>query len=451
MGYPGYQVSVLNVPFTYPPSQVNGHLVTGMLTPGPDSAFTYPLHLKQQLVDRFGQYTPEPTGHENDKALLVERVRASTNQQRDIALFLLQERPWDFCAMVFTGSDRLQHFLWADMDSSHPFHDTDSAGRFGKALFDHYQTLDHTLADILQILPLETMVIIMSDHGFNGCARKFYVNSWLQQQGLLSLADSYRWRASLHTLLSQLGQVQWLRRIKQTMLPSRGNPTRWRTKTLAGMIDWTQTRAFFGQDGGLRVNVEGREPKGIVAPGSQYEAVRHELRDTLMKVQDPHSGNPALSQIYFREELYHGPFVERAPDLILEPQRSNSNAACNLILSSALLPGRQLIFDSSAPYSGNHDLDGLLCVWGPGVKAGSEIDGAHIMDVAPTVLAVMGLPVPVEMDGRVLSDIFLADLAPQITPLESVPLKRSGQPGDSFDHDERLAVESRLRDLGYLD
>ena len=450
LGERGLKVGILNVPFTYPPSPVNGFMVTGMLTPGPDVAFTYPGELQQRLLDRFDNYTFDVGDATKDKATLVGHVHAYTHQQREMALFLLQKEPWDFFTMVFTGPDRLQHFLWADMDPQHLLHDPESAHHFGHALLEHYRVLDDAIAKILDCLPSNTLVLLMSDHGFNGCARRFYVNRWLRDRGLLMLREPSNWRSDLASLLSHLGSVRWLRRLKRAVFPNQWSSITLYSTVFTQAIDWLHTKAYFGLDGGLRMNLQGREPQGIVRAGDEYEVLRQELRQALLTVEDPETKRPPLSKVFLREELYHGRFAGRAPDLILEPQRDNPDPAHNFVLDGSLKADEARIFGSSAPYSGNHTLDGILVAWGADVARG-QIQNARIVDLAPTVLAALGVAIPEYMDGRVLSEIFLPGCAP--TPrraAESEPgvLDESGRP---FSLEEGLAVENRLRGLGYLD
>jgi len=450
LGEQGLKVGMLNIPFTYPPSPVNGFMVAGMLTPGTDVTFTYPKELQQQLLGRFESYLLDAGDSAEEKSALVEHVCAYTRQQRETALLLLQEQPWDCFAMVFTGPDRLQHFLWADLDPQHPLHNPETAHRFDHALLEHYQALDGAIARILDGLPSDTLVLLMSDHGFNGCARKFYANQWLRNRGLLKLSERGNWQSGAASLLSRLGSVRWLRRLKRAIFPDRWSSTDLRSVMFTQAIDWSRTKAYFGLDGGVRINLQGREPEGIVHP-DKYDALRQELRQALLAVTHPETKQPPLSNVFLREEVYHGRFAGRAPDLILEPQRDNRAAAHNFVLDSSLKTDRASPFGSSAPRSGNHTLDGILIAWGAGVVRGGQIQNAQIVDLAPTVLTALGVAVPEYMDGRLMSEIFSPGCAPipqhvaESKPAVPDALERA------FSLEEETAVESRLRGLGYLD
>ncbi len=450
VGEHGSKVGLLNIPFTYPPTPVNGFLITGMLTPGTDAAFAYPRALEQQLIERFGGYTFDAGDSAQEKSALIDKVHAYTYQQRETACTLLQEQPWDLFAMVFTGPDRLQHFLWADMDSQHPFHTPQTVHHLGGALLEHYQMLDDAIAKILDLVPSDTIVFLMSDHGFNGCAQRFYVNQWLQEQGLLTLREANKQWSSLLPLLSCLKSIPWIRRLKRAFLPDEWSSTDLRSGVFARSIDWSCTKAYFGLDGGLRINLHGREPEGIVPP-DQYDALRQELRQTLLGVTNPATGHSPISSVFLREELYHGEFTGRAPDMILEPERESLDYMGNFVLDSSLNTNRTSAFGSSLPYSGNHALDGIFVAWGADMATGQPTRDVHIIDIVPTVLAIMGVAVPDYMDGRVLSEMFLPGRVPIPHRITESLTNTPSVPEESFDTREEKVIESRLRNLGYLD
>jgi predicted AlkP superfamily phosphohydrolase/phosphomutase len=450
LGQQGRRVGLLNIPMTYPPVPVNGFMVTGMLTPGTDVAFTHPPSLQRQLLRRFEDYAFDTPLQAGDKVSLSERVRDHTIQQRDTALWLMREEPWDLFAMVFTGPDRLQHFLWSDMDPVHPLHVAEPSAGLGQELLRHYQFLDDAIEEMLRILPPETLVVLMSDHGFNACARRFHVNRWLRNEGLLKLSGIGRRAPDLVSVLAPLRSARWLRRLKRALFPGRGSSVDLSSQAFIRAIDWSGTRAYFGLDNGLRINLCGREPEGIV-PASEYESFRRHLGRALLAVAEPSTGRPPIHRVFSREELYHGPFVDRAPDLVLEPHRDHADPARNFVLDGALTVDGTYTFSSSAPYSANHTLDGIVVMWGPGVLRGTMIESAKIIDMAPTILAALGANLPTEMDGRVLSEVFSPEYALVTQPAEGLDMGLSDRQAEGFGLEDEMVVERRLRGLGYLD
>lgn len=447
LGQAGRRVGLLNIPFTYPPGPVNGVLISGMLTPGTHVPFAYPPGLQAEVLTRFPNYQFDPSETMHDKAALLASVAHCTDQQRAAALWLLREQAWDFFTVVFTGPDRMQHLFWADMDSRHPQHDP--ASPYATALLDHYRALDGAVAEIVAAFPAGTLLLVMSDHGFNGFARRFYVNRWLHAQGLLAVRPGREAASPMVGVLNRLRGVPGLARLKRRLLPDSWGPAQMRANLLSQAIDWPRTRAYFAPDGGLRLNVQGREPQGVVPAGAAYEALRQELHQALLALTDPLTGQRVLAEVHRPEALYHGPYTALAPDLIPEPVRQAADPAHNVMLDGALAGGT-LLFDSSAPYAGNHAPDGILIAWGAGARPGVQHAGAHIMDLAPTLLAVLGVDIPAGMDGQVLLDWFRPGAVP--APRYDTTLPDEAAPvAQAFANDDESLVADRLRDLGYLE
>lgn len=451
LGNQGIKVGLVNIPFTYPPTAVNGFLVGGMLTPTTETVFTYPPELQKQLLQNFGEYYLDASETLRDKQMLVDNVLAYTEQQRQTALFLMQQYDWDFFAIVFTGPDRLQHKLWADMDADHCQHDPTSL--YKTTLLTYFQTLDAAVRQIYEQLPDSALLLLMSDHGFNAVGRRFYVNKWLQAQGLLCLQEKQNWRSYAVPIMSSLKSVPLMRRIKRTFFPGDLGPAKMQVSALTQTIDWTRTQVYYAPDGGLRINLQGREPKGIVSQGRAYGDLRQLLKTQLRAIKDPLTDAYIIADVFDREELYHGRFAIQAPDLIIEPQRENTDALKNIVLDGST-SGADLdndYFGSAHPYSANHAYQGILIAWGKDVVAGTNIANARIIDLAPTILTAFGVPIPEMMDGRFLTDIFVPDKAPVPIYADKQDFSDVAQPQTGFDIDEEAVVIKRLRELGYLE
>ena len=450
LGDAGYKVGLVNIPFTYPPQQVNGFMVGGMLTPGVDVTFTHPPDLQGRILSRFPNYRQDAADDLDERDALIESADAFTAQQMELALFLMREEEWDLFTIVFTALDRLQHYFWRDMDRHHPAHDSEDALHYGRAIETHLAQLDAAIGLLLADSPENTLVLVMSDHGFNGCANRFFVNRWLEENGYLVTRKQSKRQASVVEKISNLKSVPLLRRVKRALLPADWGPASLRISRLAQSIDWSRTRAYFAPDGGIRINLKGREPEGIVEPGQPLESIKAELKRELLSIESDWENQPPLGQVYLSEELYRGRYAKNAADLILEPQRECLQSAGNFILDGSTDSSKG-IFGSAEPYSGNHALDGILIATGPGVNGSSEIDGATIVDLAPTLLASFDVPIPDRMEGEVLIDLFspgyLAGSRSESSGDEEGP---QGE-GDEFDEQEENIVEARLRNLGYLD
>ena len=441
LGAAGYRVGLVNVPFTYPPRPVNGFLIGGMLTPGPHVTFTYPPELQARLLARLPQpYLFDAGDKAQNKARLPQGVAAYTEQQLATALMLLPEEAWDCFVIVFTGPDRLQHFFWTDFA-------TDGRNMTAEnPLFAHLQQLDGAVSQILANSPADTLLLLVSDHGFNGVNRRFYINRWLQQEGYLATRG---WADPVQVLidwLTRLKQFQLLRRVKRTLLPAHWGAARLRTATFTQPIDWTGTQAYYAPDGGLRINLRGREPMGVVAP-IDFEKLRTSLVAKLTHLVDRETGQPPIARVYRPEELYSGPFASQAPDLIVEPHRDQPVPDHNYVLDSKLI-GADTVFATAAPYNGNHAPYGILIASGLAV-AQQRLSMSQLQDIAPTILTALGVPIPDSMDGQPLLHLFLPDRRPEPQIAAADAFEPDVRAGSGEDHE--AAVTERLRNLGYLD
>ena len=208
---------------------------------------------------------------------------------------------------------------------------------------------------------------------------------------------------------------------------------------------------MLGAGGNIFINLEGREPAGIVRPGAEYERLRQELADALMALSDPETGNSIVRRVYRREELYDGPFLDRAPDLIIDWKDYAFWGRGRYDSQGTPVFEFQRRFDfSGMPLTGSHRPEGILIVNGPGVRSGARIEGAGLPDIAPTILGILGLPVPGYMDGAVLHRAFVEGAVESIVS-DSVSLATSSPGGElAYTPEEETEISQHLQDLGYL-
>jgi predicted AlkP superfamily phosphohydrolase/phosphomutase len=303
--------------------------------------------------------------------------------------------------------------------------------------------------------------VVLSDHGAGSLQYVINLNRWLAQAGLLEYRDSGRgrWRqfrtrgiqalasryrryvppALRDTIRARLGG-QRFEQIKGQM----------ESALLSSAIDWTRTRAYaLGAGGNLYVNLAGREPQGTVQPGHEYEQVREQLRTGLLALVHPDTGQCPVKQVHRREDLYRGPFLEQAPDLVVEWADYTCWGRGRYDSRGTAVWEERRTFDfSDLPLTGTHRPDGMLIVRGPGVRAGGQIAGAHLMDLSPTVLSHLGLRPPGGMDGTVLWAL--------LTPAEKERIEQEAVALDvediAFDYGpaETEQISKHLRGLGYL-
>jgi predicted AlkP superfamily phosphohydrolase/phosphomutase len=204
-------------------------------------------------------------------------------------------------------------------------------------------------------------------------------------------------------------------------------------------VDWTRTRAFsIGNFGQIYINTKGVRPQGIVEPGVEYEAVRDKIIQQALALRDPASDDAVIHAAYKREELYHGGRLNHAPDIILHTDRSKYVSFGHADF------GSNKLIEPSIGQTGHHTMEGIVILRGADIPAGARIKGANIIDIAPTVLALMGLDVPREMDGRVL---FGSETR---RPGDQETREQGGADENPYSEEDEEQVMERLRELGYV-
>ncbi|NIO22274.1 MAG: hypothetical protein GTN76_16490 [Candidatus Aenigmarchaeota archaeon] len=469
----GKRVGVINVPMTYPAEEVNGFLIAGLDAPGPESSyFCYPAELSEELKRRFGPYILEPglTGClvGGKPELAVQKLHQELMQKEKITVYLMQKYKWDFFMVVFRSLDAVQHCFWKYMDPLHPQHNPAEAKRFGSVILEAYKQIDKTVGTIRGALEEDTVLMVMSDHGFG---RKHpannQLNRWLASQGFLHYLDDRtkartirRFSTSLLARSYRLLVGKTSRTVKQrlaTRFPQLRN--RLQSRLCLENIDWSRTKAYSDTlFPNIRVNLEGREPKGIVRPGKEYSQVVERLRKALVECLDAVSGRQIVDRVFHRDELYTGPFVEKAPDLLIrwrEDEEIRGIAMGDASMGSAAVEESRQLVPGEDPriISGDHRLHGIFLMAGRPIQKGLRLSNARIIDLAPTILNLFQLPVPSDMDGSVLTEVFQEGTISTDLPshINEVIESSDRHAEEGYSAEEEKAIAKRLRDLGYID
>lgn len=444
LGAHGLRVGVLNVPLTYPVRPVNGWLVSGMMTPSEESDFTYPAALAPTLRARRYVIDLRVLKQERDyrapeqRLALVHDLRRVLQERQAAFEEVLLPQGGDFIMVVYETPDRLQHWTWKYLDEllglsgprlveRTPIHD---------AVEEAYRAVDAAIGRTLALAAgPQTRLFMLSDHGFGFRHTRVHIDQWLANQGWLTYAAG---KADVRKRLKQ--SMGWLKRFLPRSLLLRGR----RVFAVNRIIDWAHTRAYSGvaSEYAIYINRRGREPYGIVAD-AEVDALRRQIKARLLELTDPRQGQRVVLAVYDREEFYHGPFADQAPDLVYE-------LAPGYEPTSEVSPGR-LFTDVTAEGEGMHQPDGIFLAWGPDIAAQRLGPGLGLADLAPTILYSLGLPTPQGLDGRVLTEIFTADY------LGAHPVNLSAETDAAVAprqqvysaSDEALIVE-KLTDLGYL-
>jgi predicted AlkP superfamily phosphohydrolase/phosphomutase len=338
---------VVGVPGTYPPRPLNGVLVSCFLTPSTAGQYTFPPLLRREVEDTVGEYLFDCTNFRTEsRDDLLRQVYEMTDRRFALAEHLLKTRPWELFAFVEIGLDRMHHGFWSDQD----------------AILDYLRHVDGLLARLLEHADDETTVLVVSDHGAKRLEGGIRVNEWLRRQGLLRTLAEPRGVASLQ----EVG------------------------------VDWDGTTAW-GEGGyyaRIFLNVQGREPSGTVAP-SDYERVRADLADRLAAIPGP-DGDALPTRVFRPEEVYEE-VNGVPPDLIVY----FGDLAWRSVGTIGGDDGIHTFGNDTGHDEANHAEEGLLIMAGPGIEPG-HAEETSLLDVAPTVLELLGLEPTPSMRGTSL-------------------------------------------------
>jgi len=415
VGSAGLQVGVVNVPTNFPPRPVNGFMLCGgqLSVVGTRHGIAYPSSLQEEISTLVGGYETMPVVDfdipDREDEVLAEMYRVQAKQIKAME-HLLASRPWDFATYVFSLTDGMHHYFWHHMDPEHPRHDPVKAKRYGGAIRDFYKEVDATIGRWLELVSTDTNILVVSDHGCGPLHGYFYPNEWLRQQGLLSLrADrsAARLAMKLVFLLEKLALSRLptrlveaiARRLPKALVQKFTLRQRWEDEanSLLAHIDWAKTRAF-AIEGGIHLSHRGDD-----LDGGASEVLLNELAELLRQLPHPVREGPAASHVFRRDEIYWGPYSHHGADLYCFIDDSAYDPRTTV--------GGGKVWDS-APLSGGHRWHGLFIACGPDIKStGDSVEGLQIYDIAPTALHLLGLPVPKEMDGRVLTEILATESA----------------------------------------
>lgn len=337
----GKQVVVMNVPVTYPPRQVNGLMVSCFLSPSLEKA-TYPRELAGRLQQMGYKIDADAAIARRSKKDFMAELRHVLERRAAVMFELMDSEPWEFFMSHIMETDRLHHFFWEYMEANDP--------EWAPAFYDFYTRVDDILGRVWERVDANTTLIILSDHGFCTIRKEVYLNQYLREHGWLQL-----------------------------------QPNQGKAPSIADIAP--ATRAFSMDPGRVFLNVRGREPRGSVEPGPEYERIRNALQDELLEMRDPDTGALMVERVFTREEIYHGGSFPNAPDLVVAPRRGYAFKGAmdreQLTYKGDVLIGEHT-HDDAMLYISGHDI----------VKQTLAME-----DVIPAVYSLMRVPQPEDLDG----------------------------------------------------
>jgi predicted AlkP superfamily phosphohydrolase/phosphomutase len=439
----GKRVAIINVPVTYPPKTINGYTVAGLLTPSTTSQFTYPPVLQQALLNAIPDY--DIINLEKQRNLrgrrfkpFVQHMIHAIDTRARAAQFILDKEPWDIFMVHFQGTDVLQHRMWAFLQSGQPLFDPEKCDYiFSK----FYRSLDQKIEEITNAFEKKAngdfITLIISDHGFQRNEKRFNLGKWLHKEGYLHFNRKFFWFPFAKNFL---GKIDLLNVRKQ--LASKFKSHVGRSLSLEGPISWQNSRAIS----------MGSSNEGFIYLLEENESKRHktasELAARLSEIMDPETGAPIVKNIYRKGQIFSGSHLDFMPDLTAEP--ADGYTFVGYYKASAKLT--ETVSARDDLHVGKHHRDGIVVATGNHIEHVENIK-AQIVDMAPTILYYLGLPIDEEIDGRVLDEIFCKDF------LNAQPICKSAgnktkmkytKSEQIYSEQDQQQIEQRLRDLGYL-
>ena len=449
IGEAGKKVGVINVPICYPPSEVNGFMICGMLTPPGAAHFTYPPELAERLEEYEIDLDLEEKEYDFPRERVVERLAELMQKRAKAAKRLMREEPWDFFLLVFTETDRLHHMFWKSLDPRDPDHESPEVQRYRALVEGFYEKMDLAIGELIEEAGPEALIIAMSDHGFGPYAqRRVFKYVLMRELGLAGPAS----RALVPVLRGFIERRMGLNREQayryaKKVLPSswfRASDRRLRAQERAA---WTKGKAFVvtvSQGiGGIYVN------RLRLESDEEYEMFVQTVTERLLGLRDPEDGQRIVLEVVRRERLYHGDALDEIPDLLffLAPGYGLSGG----VGRQGTLVGP--IFQKRGK-QGTHRREGILLMKGPEIQKSKGEERFGLADLTVTILYALDLPIPDDMDGQVIHQAFLPSFFEENPPrfCEPPPPEKPKSLGAFWESDEDTeAIRKRLTGLGYLD
>ncbi len=348
---------LISIPPSYPPKQINGSLISCFITPDAEKEYTFPTELKFEIEKKFGPYKFDVKFRTNEKEKLKDETFQMTEQRFEVIKYLMQNKYWDFFMFVEIGVDRIQHAFWKYMDKEHHLYEPNN--KFETVIIDYYKFLDEKIGELISYLNHNTSIIVVSDHGAKRMKGAFCINEWLIKEGYLVLKNKPSQVISLNE----------------------------------AEIDWTKTKAWGwgGYYARIFLNMEGREVSGIIKP-ENFEKEREELAQRIKEIKGP-NGEVWETKVFKPSDLY-SEYKGDYPDLIVYFDNLYWRSAGTLGHPTLYLPE-----NDTGPDDAVHAQEGIYIIYTPWETLKERKD-AHILDIAPTILNLMDIPIPKDMEGK---------------------------------------------------
>ncbi|HSE83426.1 MAG TPA: alkaline phosphatase family protein [Thermodesulfobacteriota bacterium] len=423
----GKRIAIFDIPQTYPVKGLNGIQIASW------GAFaslwkmsSWPPELIKEIVSRFGTH-PLADWYErrpekiNEYERFYKKLISGVEKTGLISAYLLDREPWDFFLMAFSETHWAGHLLWHIMDDKHPAYNPRIAKTFKNAIRDIYSAVDSTISKLIEAFPNATVLIFSLDGMGPNYSGNYLLPEILKRLGMMGRAvqnksQSGRFSAAIEQITQLMPEKRWgpyaIRKLEnlipikvieiaKQMLPQEVWDT-WTRRLVTAGNSWRWSKAFCVPNeflGAIRINLKGREPNGLVEPGIEYDNLCKELTEELGSLVNVDTGENAVSDVVRVDRILQGEHISELPDLIVKwagdaPIRALYSPRIGTV-SGEIPKGR----------TGAHKPHGFLIASGEHISRGKTVEGANIMDIAPTIFYLMQQPVPKDMDGKVLLNI----------------------------------------------
>jgi predicted AlkP superfamily phosphohydrolase/phosphomutase len=419
---------VVNIPVTYPVEQLNGFIVSGFLTPSAATDYFYPAAIKDDLIDyeidiKFGGKLGVIPDSGVDKHKVLEQQYEVSRTRHETCCKLIRKYQPDFFIVNFKGVDVVQHLFW-DKE---------------QLVFEFLKKIDSYLGQICKVMKADVN-IVFSDHGFHSRSEKyFHINSWLRDNGYLTPSSGLESKAG--SLIYSYGlKLSQLFPFIRKLVPEKIKVKIMSEENVFKQLDWNKTKAF-GSRWGVYMN------KAAFASQHELAETKNEIQNALSETLDNGMSKKVFQKIETKDDLFEGPYTDSLPDMVLLP---DSDYKINPNLHQQIITPRKEVPDKVGDH--NADTGGILVVSGTGINKGVRINGAKLIDLAPTILHIMESKIPRIMDGELLGGLFSCDSPFRARePVFEEKRIESKKVIYEFSAEEKLDVEQKLKGLGYLD
>jgi len=438
VGNTNKKVILLNIPCTFPPFKVNGIMISGPPAPG-NRARSYPPDLISNLKSRIGQYFPDLNlksvnyvGY--DEKSFLDEAYLVTKKHAEAMYYLMENFEWTLFLAVFTSLDRVQHVFFGYFDEESPFFNAEKK----EYLIRYLRELDSIVGKVVSLLNEHDYLIVASDHGFTHLHKYVGINNILVQGGFAKR----RANSQLFTLekvasyFEKIGIKGLKERVPRKIFGSA-------QKVVPRDLDLAKSKAFGVPVGYVSIN------KNLLKDITEYEPIKKALINFFYSVRDELNGEKIVEKIFDTQEIYQGDCMSDAPDLVIAFKRGYEPRLWRKKTIEQVKP-----IKNRTVKTGNHAglwaQRGILIFFGKDIKEGYSTE-ASIVDVAPTIMHILGVPIPKDVDGRVLQEVFRPESEFLQKPITyRTFLSEQKKDEHRISKKEEAEILEKLKRLGYI-